>query len=84
MASKRAATIPEYIDAAPAEGQPHLNFTPTAEGLAPFHKALEKHRTTEKGMLQVRYTEALPEDLIRRIAEARVQAVREREDDAFW
>ncbi|WP_198086403.1 iron chaperone [Variovorax sp. E3] len=61
----------------------HLNFTPTEEGLAPFRKELEKHKTT-KGMLQVAYTAPLPEALIRKIAEQRVQAVKAREDDAFW
>ncbi|SFP63465.1 Uncharacterized conserved protein YdhG, YjbR/CyaY-like superfamily, DUF1801 family [Variovorax sp. OK605] len=61
----------------------HLNFTPTEGGLDPFRKALEKHKTT-KGMLQVPYSAPLPEALIRQIAEQRVQAVRAREDDAFW
>lgn len=61
----------------------HLNFTPTEEGLAPFRKELETHKTT-KGMLQVAYTAPLPEALIRKMAEHRVQAVKAREDDAFW
>jgi len=61
----------------------HLNFTPTAAGLEPFSKELEAHKTT-KGMLQVPYGKPLPEALIRKIAEQRVRAVREREDDAFW
>lgn len=61
----------------------HLNFTPTEEGLVPFRKDLEKHKTT-KGMLQVAYTAPLPEALIRKIAEHRLQAVKAREDDAFW
>ena len=61
----------------------HLSFTPTAAGLAPFQKELQGHKTT-KGMLQVRYDQPLPEDLIRKIAEHRVRTVREREDDAFW
>ena len=61
----------------------HLNFTPNAEGLEPFQDELKLHRTTQ-GSLQVPYTKPLPEDLIRRIAEARLHAVREREDDGFW
>lgn len=61
----------------------HLNFAPTAEGLAPFRDELEKHRTT-KGMLQLRYDASLPEDLIRRIAERRLRDVRDRQDDSFW
>jgi len=61
----------------------HFSFTPTAAGLAPFQKELQGHKST-KGMLQVRYDQPLPEDLIRKIAEHRVRTVREREDDAFW
>ncbi len=61
----------------------HLNFAPMAEGLEPFRKELEKHKTT-KNYLQIPYNESLPENLIRQIAERRVQDVREREDDAFW
>lgn len=61
----------------------HLNFTPMADGLAPFRKELAGFRTT-RGMLQVRYDEPLPEALIRRIAKRRVRDVRARRDDAFW
>jgi len=61
----------------------HLGFTPTAAGLEPFRKELEKHKTT-KGILKIPYNEPLPEDLIRRIAEHRLRVVREREDDSFW
>jgi len=61
----------------------HLNFAPMAAALEPFRKELEAHRTT-KNFLQVRYDEALPEDLIRRIAERCVLTLRAREDDAFW
>jgi uncharacterized protein YdhG (YjbR/CyaY superfamily) len=61
----------------------HLNFVPTAAGLKPFRKELKKHKTTS-GMLQVPYTEPLPEALIRKIAKYRVRVVREREDDSFW
>ena len=61
----------------------HLNFVPTAAGLEPFRKELEGHRTT-KGALQIPYNKSLPEDLVRRIAECRLQVVCERKDDAFW
>ncbi len=61
----------------------HLNFVATAAEIAAFRKELQAHTTT-KGMLQIRYDEPLPEDLIRRIAEHCLQNVREREDDAFW
>ena len=55
----------------------HLNFTPNTDGLAAFSKELESHKTTQ-GSLQVRYQDDLPEDLIRKIAEYRVWAVRKR------
>ena len=61
----------------------HLNFTPMAEGLAPFKDELAAYRTT-KGMLQIRYDEPLPEALIRKIAKRRVRDLRTRKDDAFW
>ena len=62
----------------------HLNFSPTAAGLEPFRKELEKYKTTKSGMLQIPYNKPLPEDLVRKIAEYRLRQVREREDDAFW
>lgn len=61
----------------------HLNFVPTAAGLAPFRKELKTHKTT-KGMLQVRYDEPLPESLIRKIAQHRVRHASERTDEGFW
>ena len=42
----------------------HLNFAPTAAGLEPFRKELEKHQTT-KGTLQIPHNKSLPEDLVR-------------------
>ena len=61
----------------------HCNFTLMEAGLEPFRKELAKHRTT-KGLLQIPYTEPLPEALIRKIAKARVRAVKARDDDGFW
>jgi uncharacterized protein YdhG (YjbR/CyaY superfamily) len=61
----------------------HLSFTPMPSGLAPFQEELKAYSTT-KGLLKIPYAEPLPEDLIRRIAERRVQDVRKRQDDAFW
>lgn len=120
----RATTIPEYIAAAPPEGQPHLtrlyailkkaapkaeeaikwgnpffieprfvyafsahkahlSFSPTSEALEVFRKELKPYQTT-KNFLKIPYDQTLPEDLIQRIAEYRVRAVAERQDDAFW
>ncbi len=61
----------------------HLSFAPTAAALDAFRDELKGHKTT-KNFLQVPYDKPLPEDLIRRIAEHCVRALREREDDAFW
>ena len=61
----------------------HCSFTLMEAGLEPFRKELAKHRTT-KGLLQIPYTEPLPEALIRKIAKARVRAVKARDDDGFW
>jgi uncharacterized protein YdhG (YjbR/CyaY superfamily) len=61
----------------------HVDFAPTAEALEAFRKELEVHKTT-KNFFQIPYNKSLPENLIRKIAEHRLQKVREREDDAFW
>jgi len=61
----------------------HVNFTPTAAGLDPFRKELEKYQTT-KGFLQIPYNDPVPEALVRKIAKARLRVVRERKDDSFW
>ena len=61
----------------------HLNFAPTAAGLAPFSEELKGYKTG-KGTLQIPYNKPLPEDLIRQIAERRLRDMRERQDDAFW
>jgi uncharacterized protein YdhG (YjbR/CyaY superfamily) len=124
MATKRPTTIAEYIEAAPAAGQPHLrklhailkkvapkaeqtikwghpffveprflfafdankahaNFAPSAATLQAFAKELESYRTTVN-YLQLPYNQPVPEDLVRRLAEYQLRAVRERASDSFW
>ena len=124
MAKSRPATIAEYIRAAPAVSQAHLqklyallkrvapdaeeaikwgnpffieprflfafsahkahlNFAPSAAALTRFRKELEAHQTTSN-FLQLPYSKPLPEDLIRKIAEFQLRAVRDRDSDAFW
>ncbi len=61
----------------------HLSFAPTEAGLEAFRKELKGHQTT-KNFLQIPYSQPLPDDLIRKMAEYRVRVVAEREDDAFW
>lgn len=124
MTRKRPATIEEYIEAAPPQGQhqlhrlhallrsvapgaeeaikwgtpffveprflfafsahkAHLSFSPQAEAMKRFEKELAAHQTT-KYTLKVPYTESLPEDLIRRMAEYCLHVVSKREDAGFW
>ena len=61
----------------------HLDFAPTATGLDPFRKELEKGQATPN-LLRIPYDQPLPEKLIRKIAERRLRDMRERPDDAFW
>lgn len=61
----------------------HLSFAPTEAALEAFRKELKSHKAT-KNFLQIPYDQPLPEDLIRRMAEHRVQVVAAREDDGFW
>ena len=61
----------------------HLSFAPSPAALEAFRKELAPHKTT-RNMLQIRYDQPLPEALVRKIAEYCVQALRAREDDAFW
>lgn len=61
----------------------HLSFAPMEAAMLAFRKELDGQQTT-KNMLKVPYDTALPEDLIRRMAQYCVQAVSAREDDGFW
>ena len=61
----------------------HCSFAPSEAALEVFHKELKQHQTT-KNFLQIPYDEPVPEKLIRKIAEYRLQVVSEREDDSFW
>ena len=61
----------------------HLNFAPDPTGLEAFRKELAAHKTT-KYFLQVRYDEPLPEALIRKMAKARVKAVKKKKEGTFW
>jgi len=61
----------------------HCNFAPSPAALEAFGAELEQHRTT-KNYLQIPYSDPVPEDLVRRIAEHRLKLVSECEDDTFW
>ncbi len=61
----------------------HLDFAPSEAALECFRGELAAYKTT-KNFLQVPYTDPLPEELIRQIAEHRLKVVSERQDDSFW
>jgi uncharacterized protein YdhG (YjbR/CyaY superfamily) len=61
----------------------HCNFAPTAAALAVFRDDLKNYKTT-KNFLQIPYDQPVPDDLVRKIAEYRLQNVRERGDESFW
>jgi len=61
----------------------HCNFAPMTAALEVFRDDLSEHKTT-KHFLQIPYDEALPEELICKIAQHCLDQVSSREDDSFW
>ena len=61
----------------------HLSFAPGPATMAKFSAELKSQQTTPH-FLKVPYSSALPEDLVRRMAEHCVATVAAREDDGFW
>ena len=61
----------------------HCCLAPSPEAIAAFEEELKAHKTT-KNYLQIPYTEPVPEDLVRRIAEYQLKRVQDREGDEFW
>jgi len=59
----------------------HCNFAPTPAALEAFHEELKNHKTT-KNYLQLPYSKPIPEDLVRKIAEYRLQNMGD--GDSFW
>jgi uncharacterized protein YdhG (YjbR/CyaY superfamily) len=59
----------------------HCNFAPTAAALQAFRAELEGRKTT-KNYLQIPYDEPVPEDLVRRIAQYRMDNLGD--GDGFW
>lgn len=73
---------PRFLFAFAAQKQ-HLNFAPSPETLKAFANALGAYRTT-LNYLQLPYREAVPEALVRRMAEHRLKLVRENPCTSFW
>jgi uncharacterized protein YdhG (YjbR/CyaY superfamily) len=61
----------------------HLSFAPSAKAMQAFPKELAKHDTTTN-FLKLPYSEPLPENLIKKLAEFQVKELRKRKDDNFW
>lgn len=61
----------------------HLSFAPSPACMEAFRKELAAHKTT-KYMLQIPYTEPMPEALIRKMAKFCVKELRGKEGDGFW
>ena len=59
----------------------HLTFIPTGPAIKPFKDELSGY-TVKKDSIQFAYDKPLPKELIRKIAEYRIQEVEER--DAKW
>lgn len=59
----------------------HYSFMPTPSALEPFKKELKNYKVG-KGSVQFLYTDHLPTELIKKIAEYRAKDVRE--NDARW
>ncbi len=53
----------------------HIGFYPTGQGVAEFAEELEPYHPS-KGSVRFPFSEPLPKELIQRIVEARVRAVR--------
>lgn len=62
----------------------HVGFVSTNEALDPFRAELKDFEITNMGILKVPYNKPLPLSIIRKIARARVKAVRARKDNSFW
>ncbi len=61
----------------------HCNFAPMSAALEAFSEELQAHKTTQN-YLQIPYSQPVPADLVRRMAEYCLRVVSEREDDSFW
>ncbi len=61
----------------------HCNFAPSEEVIAAFSAELEGHPTT-KNYLQMPHDQPIPEELVRKLAEYRLDMVNARDDDSFW
>jgi len=60
----------------------HINFAPTPSAMAPFRDELASYKTG-KGTLQIPYDKAVPEKLIRKIAQFRIKDVRDNDVDGI-
>ena len=73
---------PRFLFAFAAQKQ-HLNFAPSPETLTAFADELSGYRTT-LNYLQLPYREPMPESLVRRMAEHRLELVQQNPSTSFW
>ena len=76
----RGAPIPVRF----LRAQGTLQLRVNTGGVGAISQGTGKAQDYQGGPASASLQQALPEDLIRKIAEYRLRVVREREDDAFW
>jgi len=62
----------------------HVGFTSSNDALDPFRDKLRDYEITKTGILKIPYNKPIPENLIKKIAKARMRIVGDRNDESFW
>jgi uncharacterized protein YdhG (YjbR/CyaY superfamily) len=62
----------------------HVGFTSSNDALDPYRADLAAYEITKMGILKIPYSRPIPESTIRKIANARLRIVGDRNDERFW
>jgi len=62
----------------------HAGFYASKDALNLYRDGLKDYEITEMGILKIPYTKPIPKAVIKKIAKARLKAVKERKDERFW
>jgi len=62
----------------------HVGFISSNDALNPHRSSLKDYEITKMGILKIPYNKPIPKAVIKKIAKARLRAVKERKDDSFW
>jgi uncharacterized protein YdhG (YjbR/CyaY superfamily) len=62
----------------------HAGFYASKDALEPHRESLKDYEITNMGILKLPYDKPIPKAVIKKIAKARVKALKERNDDSFW